>query len=260
MKTFLFLFKKMCNLFYLMTKKSDNFDFVILTMPRSGSTLLADLLNSHKKISCHDEVFHILNSFVVSKEKDPRLNFKKNTRIFFFKKVASYLRTNKNELLGCKILIGNFFNEKNIQLSGRLKEYVLKDKKLKVILIRRRNSVRRYISNVSARKNKIWHIKNNISKQKKIEFDFKEFLNFVKDEEKTLAKFYKNLDYKERLLEVYYEDIYGKDKENSLKKIQEFLGVEYQDLRSDFKKINNFDVSEMISNYEEVKGNIENWK
>lgn len=228
--------------FYLFSLKKK--EFVIISNPRSGSTHLRLLLNSHPMIESYGEVFmygfQILKFFI----SVFRNIFKKSSlkRVLSFKKNST--------LCGFKILYHQFRYTPLI-------EFIFLRDDIKVIHILRRNLLRIYISHIIAKKTQQWCSYSETS-LRKISVGcggvIKE-LEGLKSRQGKYCEKIKNND----VIEIYYEDLI-KNTKKVLKDVQKFLGVPVEKLSSNLVKQNPYKISEMVENYDELEETLKGTK
>lgn len=229
--------------------------FVIFSSPRSGSTLLCNMLNQHPQILCYHEIFHpkkifygqnISNNIGVStvQERD------RNTEKFLARIWANSFN---NRAIGFKI----FPNQNSTAAS-----LILKDRKVRKILLVRRNQIKSFVSYLIALKTNKWCATNkNISQDKErqkvlVKVNVESLYNWIQAND----KYYESIRQKLRVsrqsfLEINYEDLVGVENELVKLNMSEFIGVPGQlhMLRTTLKKQNSDDLTNLISNFNELE-------
>lgn len=240
--------------------------FVIISRQRSGSTVLVRSLDQHKQIFCAGEIF--LNS---KKTFHNELNFpavnivSKSKEIFliinyFFGliRVNSYLNNffNRPEIngfdtVGFKLMINQ------IKLYPMTLKWIKKNELKKIILIRE-NPLEILVSYIRIKKIRKPHLdlKNHLETEKV----FIETRNILKKLEKIERENQKllKLSNQDNSLLIYYEEIFKWD--DLMKKIYQFLEVDYQTIQPVLKKISKNSIQENVENYNELVKALENSK
>ncbi len=205
--------------------------FLIIGLPRCGTTLLHTYLNSHPNILSSGEV-----SF-----SDIQQN-KKN----FFPPLNSEIMA-----AGVKILLP--YDHNNVLLQSLLK-FISAEPTLKIIFIKRANPIRIYISYKIAQQTKQWSNsvleKKTSAEARKVTVDIPDILRFLSDFEDNL-NFYQSSLKKTPLLQVQYEAL-SEAPNKVLTEVQSFLNVPHATLISLLKKQNPENFTILIKNYQEL--------
>jgi LPS sulfotransferase NodH len=137
---------------------------------------------------------------------------------------------------------------------GKVLEYLKSNKAIRVIHLKRRNRLRSMVSIKVAGKNKVYAIRNDRKRNKEITIKLfmDECLKHFEDVDHWEKK-YDNFFQDHSLLEVYYEDL-TKNTQAECNRILDFLGVRFRALRAKTRKQNVRSLSEIIENYQELKG------
>lgn len=229
--------------------------FVILGEQRTGSNFLQMLLASHNNVLCFGELFNenedirrksLKIAYQLVKE-DEAINLgdlpDEYLENHIYKKYPSYIKA-----VGFRLF---YTHGKNLEWSG-LWEY-LSIAMIKVIHLKRKNLLDRYLSHELANETNTWMVtdKENTSFKQPINLHpancFKDFHRSVKFQ-KEADSFFSN----SPKIDVYYEDLYQHLSTES-RRIQEFLNLEFNELYSVTKKQQRKKKSEMIENYHELK-------
>ena len=128
--------------------------FVILAAPRTGSNLLCTLLNSHPEILCHHELFNPQGIFTAQGFQGPAIQqaslaARDEAPLEFLNLAWSLDQGNRS--VGFKWTRGQ--NE-------RVLNHVLDTQEIQKIVLRRRNRVKTYVSDLIARKTNQWEVYN----------------------------------------------------------------------------------------------------
>ena len=242
----------------LMTK------FVILTLPRTGSTLLSKSLNKHPEIFCDDEIFHFSFRSYFSPNQFRFL------KIRFLSKKINYLINYPATVLRLPGFLNKYYtNKKNEHFKARgfkLMYYqtfympglirYLKRNNVKVILLLRENVLRNALSDLRARTTGIYHFQDDNEEQRsglsKLNVDIQilqQKMNYIIKQNKKLESIVRDMNY----LKIYYEDF--EDWNDTINRISFFLNVSSEQIEAGAKKLNPHTLRDMISNYSEV----DNW-
>ncbi|MDJ0531198.1 MAG: sulfotransferase [Xenococcaceae cyanobacterium MO_207.B15] len=228
--------------------------FIITCAPRTGSTMLRMMLNSHPYIICHGEVISIKGKPNLGKEyqkkiaktSDELATIRSQDPVKF---LDEYVLNQENcEAVGVKI--------KYLQLEEQFKsifQRIANDKTIYIIHLTRKNLLKRYISNkLAGAKKTPTVIRDSTAKkeQPKIAINLQSCLEdilSVKEAEIRFREHFKN----HKLFEIVYEDILA-DKNNQMNKLQNFLGVNSIDLELQTVKVNSDNLEEVVENYQEL--------
>lgn len=207
--------------------------FVIVGLPRSGTTLLHTYLNYHPNIWSHGEtIFNTLKNPVRDQN--------------FFPPFSGNIKA-----VGIKSLLP--LDESSIPKSSE-KKSIGPGHPYKFIFIHRENLLRWYVSLKVAQKSKQWSqtYQDKIVpvKLKKLEINVPELLQSL-DKAKEKIECLKKVFYGSRTFVLTYEDL-NEIPETKLKEIQVFLGVKPKTLFSLLQKQNSELLSDLITNYDEV--------
>jgi len=254
--------------------------FIIIGKSRSGTTFLQTLLSSHNQIISHDEVFHLFlrrrNNDIYAIINDPigyingkiYRSYRENVKAVGYKMVYRqigsdnvFLRKMETKDITAKtketrekfflFIQANFDLTKARQRFADYLTNLVNDHSIKVIHVKRRNKLETFLSWKLACRSGVWDSNQGSYLSGPTHLDFKECLRFF-EETDALEKKYASLFQDHEIIQVFYEDMI-KDTNNSLRKIQSFLGVEYEPPNSPLKKQNKLRTPEAISNYLELK-------
>ena len=210
--------------------------FVVITRSRTGSNFLLTLLNSHKDIRVHGEMFSRLGN--------------KNTD-YIYKKI--YPNKSLKKFVGFKIFYYHQLDSNDRSIWNILQE----NPSIKIIHLQRKNLLRVHTSRLIAEKTDIWSTKSEREigvNEKKVSVDV---LKVIEDFETTSEHIKKTKDLfkNHEVLDVYYENLVNNQEEETVK-ILRFLGAQQMNLKSQLKKQNPEKLKNLISNYEEVRGKV----
>ena len=223
-------------LIYLVAPKSEpQTKFVIFTVGRSGSTLLTSLLHSHASIFCDDELFR--------------------RRLFApLRYLNAKERLSNKKAYGFKLNTYHFRVQETANPSELLKSIC--DMGYMIISLERRNILRQVISHMYALHTDQFHIRGEgISRESK---QFRIDIEQLK-QELELFEGYRTM--QTRLLEPYsylqvvYEDdlLISSRHQVTVNRISDFLGISTAAVNSNLKKSTPSDLSQLVTNYEEVR-------
>jgi len=228
--------------------------FVILGRGRSGSNFLTSLLKSHNQVICFGEIFnnsrqdiirwrgqrYTTSSDLLLRESDP-IRFI-STRVF------SNL-PKKIKAVGFKIFYYHAQEEKWKCIWPYLKNMT----DLRIIHLKRRNLLRYYLSQKIALMTNQWTIfsDENAYRDISVELSYKDCLKAF-EQTHQYQKQYQDFFVDHPIIDVFYEDL-SSNTEREIRRIESFLGVTHQNLQSATKKQARQPLSEMISNYTELK-------
>ncbi|RDH83768.1 MAG: hypothetical protein DIZ80_06420 [endosymbiont of Galathealinum brachiosum] len=163
-----------------MTFDKNNNIFVVISEPRTGSTVLTHKLELIDNVSCQGEIFHPDNIHSsVTSDSIPTLQQRQSSPIEFLSKVVeqTYLQRGNSKLIGFKL----FFDH-----NEEILKYVI-EKKTPIVLLERTNKLAQYSSLKIAQKTGIWNSGDTISKEqeelnkkrgKKVSFSMIEFIGY----------------------------------------------------------------------------------
>lgn len=227
--------------------------FMIIGMARTGSNFLRGSLMSHRRVVVLGDIvrdkdtiswgipFYPQSKSALSLyQEDPVKFLESEVFVKFPKRVAA---------VGFKTLYPNM----NKEIWEPIQTYLGGQKALKVIHIKRRNILKTHLSlkRVRQKKGKWKNISGTEEKEGAVHLDYKECLRAfenVRKWEQECDAFFKG----HHKIEVVYEELCG-DYDGEMRRIQEFLNVEYQVVRPLTYKQHSQPLSQAISNYVELK-------
>lgn len=237
---------------YLFTQpKLPENKFIIFTLPRTGSTLLADLLNSHPRIFVDDELFCKFAVLPFKKILFPYwyLNSqatKKSTKVYGFDfKVDQFILS----LSRFHDSPENFIQK--LHLSG-----------WKIIYLHRNNILKRVISDLKAHIRKTWHLKpEKQTKLTPVYLDCQQLRRKLKKDE-SIENIQKQLIHNIPHLEIIYEHhlLTSENHQNTLNMIFNYLELPEFLVQTTMKKISLDNIFTDIINQEEVINFIQDTK
>jgi LPS sulfotransferase NodH len=237
---------------------SDYVRFIIVGRTRTGSNLLRGSLMSHDHIVVFGDLFRGYNRkrqadikwglpyypqsrSILSLAQDDPIRFLE-TEVFgkFPKRVSA---------VGFKAL----YPHANKESWSPILTYLGNQRAFKIIHIKRKNILKTHLSlrKIGRRKDKWANISGPEEENSSIFLDYEDCLRAFTDTKKWEKEhdiFFENHD----KIEVLYENL-SSDYENEMRRIQEFLGVDYQVLKPLTYKQSRQPLSRAISNYFELK-------
>lgn len=215
--------------------------FVIYGQPRTGSTLLVDLLNSHPYIQCDGEVLNLATKYI----KYPL--FQRILHKYPFPYFNHRRRKSKAPVYGFKILHQHI----------KYPHYVIKrlhKEGWKIIYTRRQNIVHQAISLIVSRKTGYWHHREDrASPPDTISIDREVLLSEIEKRIKRCDLEQTIMNDIEHLKIVYETDLSEQDYwDATARKLLDYLAIEFHPLRSSKEKTYTRPYKEMIQNYAEL--------
>lgn len=238
--------------------------FVILALPRTGSTMLSKSLNKHSEILCDEEIFHF------SFRKNSSRNQFKFFKIKLFSKKINYVLNYPFTFFKIKNFLNTFYTnrrkENYLARGFKLMYYqtlytpglltFLKENNVKVILLLRENIFKNAISDMRARQTGIYHKHQKTSGEKASKVQrFKVSISTLK---KTMARIQHQKKQMEKILNDFdhlrlsYEKL-TEQWNDSIKKVESFLNVADEPLEAVTSKLSTENLKEVISNYDDVE-------
>ncbi|MGK0236268.1 MAG: LPS sulfotransferase NodH [Psychroserpens sp.] len=234
----------------------------MFTTQRTGSTWLVDMLNNNCRVGSYSELFRLnvdkdfpsygeidIKLFNRWKVKyNPMLElFRKKKQINEYFDQLTLLNSDKKHVttFGCKIM----YNQVNKNKQLLRNSFVFFDK---FIHLKRRDHLRVAISHVFMEQTGVSHSDSDVDLEP-IEVNISNivyYLKVIKKEEKRMDSLLKKYA-AEKYIVCYYEDLVESTDE-VMAKIHEHIGVKHTHPASNFKKINNSDLNDMIINYDDL--------
>lgn len=220
--------------------KSKNYTpFVILSEPRSGSTMLHTYLNSHPQIKSYGEVLreHVEANGIATET------------IPYIESLAFKPHTRALKAIGLKLFY-EYYEDPRYSKSFN---YVVNRKAVKILYLIRRDILKVYVSLKIAQKTNVWSSVKSAGNEPRpqITIDHNDYIRF-REEHLRHRRLFVTLLKGHPLLEVAYEDLV-ENPQPVLKSIQQFLGVKPKTLFTLLKQQNPGSVASLITNYDEVK-------
>jgi len=238
--------------------QADYVRFIILGRSRVGSNLLRGLLNDHSQIMVMGELFQNKNEIGWAMEGFPT---NRRTKTVFLHQPVRFLKTKVWRhypkgvtAVGFKL----FYYHARDEAWSPVWEYLRKDTSLHIIHIKRRNILKTHLSRQRAMASDKWvkmedvsrHVDNGTLAQP-IMLDYEaclaDFVNTRNWEIEADAYF---ADHPK--IELFYED-FARDWQSQMTRVQDFLGVKFEDVRPQTHKQRSQSLPEIIANFYDLK-------
>jgi len=213
--------------------------FVVLTRDRTGSNMLIQALNSHPRIAADYEIF-------------AKLNGRRETSILdrCFGRQPFYI-----EAKGFKIF---YYHPQDTKKSSVWDMLAAMDD-LHVIHLKRRNILHALISSRVAYKTGIYGVRSgreDADYRKKVSAITYSAENLEHDFQETRGWEQAGADRFARhpMMEIFYEDM-ASDLSGEIRKVTDFLGLDYSEPKTDFRKQRTSSLRSQVANYDELKAN-----
>ncbi len=260
--------------------------FLILGNARTGTTFLQTLLDSHSELKCFGEVLHLLakpknllHKFledpVKALENQVYSRFPSPIKTVGFKTVYTQMgedsiflwnMESKNACLEIKIKREQFseYMQRNFDLVeirqrfADLSRYLQAQEDIKIVHLKRRNKLESYLSLRLAEQSGSWSSTKGPYDVDTVHLEFDDSLNYFQQAEALEKKF--DLMFKKHpVLTIYYEDMI-RDTSDAVGALQTFLGLSREQLSSPLTKQNRRETASVISNYQQLKEQFNDYK
>lgn len=244
----------------------DSRRFVILAVPRSGSNLLCSLLHSHPDILCHHELYNPNGVYYALPLRNGEFSFsgaldklaqRDADPLAFLDRVW---QTNlDHSQVGFKM---------TLRQNESVFEKVLHDPQVKKIVLRRRNTVKTYVSKLIAENDGIWEdwdtdrqysaVSTSTTpeqtmqqvKRQAVTVDWRLLSQDIQSNQQFYQTIYDTLsETKQTACQVDYETLMDS---STQRRLLEFLGVSDQSLSTLTRKQNSSDLRDLIVNYDQL--------
>ncbi len=217
--------------------------FIIFAHWRTGSNLLADLLNSHPDITCESE---ILLPFILSRVRKV---------IFPYLYIKGRSVRAKTKVYGFNLKLYQL-NDLLTKFHGDPKSFMLSlhKKGWKIIHLKRINALKQTISFLIADKSKQWHhFANKPLTYPRVNINCESLIKKIRRIEKFLAEEEIILKDIPHITVIYENDLLrSKDHQGTLDKIFKYLNLSSMPVKTKFKRVSSDAMSNYIENHEEV--------
>lgn len=235
--------------------------FVIITLPRSGSTVLVKTLDNHPQIFCAGELFYFHGKIYHTECQFPFWKIK------ILGNKINYLINFPNVVLRLRRFMNNFYNNQetgynavgfkmmyqHILYMPGIMRYLEKNQ-VKIILLTRKNILRNVLSDMKARESGVYHNETGSDQHasKKLHVDLRLLSAKMKETEKWANKL-ESIAAGKNCLKIDYADFVNWEEMTG--NIFDFLGVHHAHIPPATERLNSPVLENMIDNFEEVK----NW-
>jgi LPS sulfotransferase NodH len=242
--------------------------FVILGPERTGSHLLLGMLASHPSCSVGDELF---NEDYVTRREIPweigsavdleSLNqLRSDNPIEFVEKLFVIAEDAGKKATGFKIMYGH------VERVPAIRDYILFNKDISVIHMRRRNLLERYVSEQRARSTGVWWVSAdgrtdpNAKEEnaKSIVVELEKLIPDILAKESFFRK-YDALLAEHEVLNVYYENLAATPEIVGMRALRFLDLTPHPDIRIDYRKADPRPMSEVVENHHEIKSRLRYW-
>ncbi|MEA5578907.1 sulfotransferase [Anabaena sp. UHCC 0451] len=248
----------------LFNSSSDYCKFIVLGQARSGSNFLRGLLDSHSQVITYGELFvnpdfigwHRpkydrylqTKSLILLMRKDPKKFLEQKV----FRKYASQVSA-----VGFKI----FYDQAREDSRKAVWDFLQSQKDIKVIHLKRKNMLRTFLSLKKALTTKEWiiiapKVTNYKPQDVKISLTYEECLQYFNRMQDYMSE-HDIFFAQHQKIDVFYEEL-SINTEYEIRRIQDFLELDYKPLKSYTLKQSSLPLSQSISNYFELKEKFQN--
>jgi LPS sulfotransferase NodH len=234
--------------------QSDYVRFIIICAGRSGSSLLRSLLNSHRRIVAFGEIFGKGDKIGwdlpgYSQNRKILTLFRDNPAEFLKKGVFGKYPTGITAV-GFKYI----YAHTNLSSWNSLEPFIKNQQSFKIIHLKRRNYLKSYLSLLTAVQTNQWFSHTGVHASiAPITIAYDQCLTYFK---KTRAReeYFDTFFANHPKIEVIYENLVS-EQGSELKRIQSFLGTDYEHLFPSVYKQSHQPLSNAIANYAGLKRN-----
>ena len=227
---------------------------LLLGNARVGSTLLQSYLNKHPNIYCEGEIYN--TDHLKFYGKAGKLRQQMNNDPLKFLNTYGYPKHSKKiKFSGFKLFYSHFKTDE----TKIIWDYLIKDQDIKIIHIKRRNTLRALVSLKIATKTNQWRSFNEKSdiENKQISLTKDECIKEFELQKKIYSEI-DNIFNRHKITEVYYTDLIN-NRQETMNDVFDFLNVEKIKLQNTvLKKQNPEPISELVVNYSSLKNEFQN--
>jgi LPS sulfotransferase NodH len=236
-----------------LVKGQSNFTkFIIVSACRTGSNLLRSLLNSHSQILVFGEIFQKSDRIGwylpgYSQKRKLLAIYRKAPAKFVRKKVFSEYPRGISAV-GFKYM----YEQKKFKSWNSLNPFFKNNKALQIIHLKRKNILKSYVSLLTALQTEKWVSYTGAQAvPSPVTINYDECLwQFKKT--RTYQEYFDTFFADHPKIEVIYEDLIA-DRQSEMKRIQSFLGTDYEHLFPSIYKQSHRPLSKAIANYAGLK-------
>ena len=229
--------------------------FIILGTGRTGSNFLQSLLNSHSQIVAFGEIFQSYDAirwdYVSYPLEAPRhqLSLCQRDPIRFVETHVFARFPKEISAVGFRLFYSHAQHPSQRCLWPHLRDC----KDLKIIHLKRRNVLRRYLSHRVAKESGRWRVLSGQTggDTVSVRLDYDDCLQWftkTREQEQKHDVLFADHD----MIDLFYKDL-SRDYAGEMRRVQQFLGVEYQQVIPATHKQAKRPLSAAISNYHELK-------
>lgn len=240
-RRWLLLKENMRGLWYHWSRKPHPQKFVLFAQGRTGSSFLVDLLNNHSQIDCRGEL--LKPYFRIGIERF------RGRKYFPLSFVEGMSKTSAGSWFGFKVKIYQLDKQPYVPDVSRFIDR-LEARNWKLIYLYRDNVFEHAISNIVAKAFYVYHQREE-KKVSQVHVDLAQLLRLMRERLEFLDREKEVLKGRE-YLSLEYESDLNKNTAETLKRIQDYLGLPNEQLQSELKKIVNRSYADVIENYDEV--------
>jgi len=227
--------------------------FVLAGTQRAGTSLVNSTIDEHSRIRCYGEVFLYANGkgrnmpgsyrrFVDARGWAGWVRHYLNRRASMRCCLDELYALDGFDAVGFKLMLSQ------AQRNPAIVDYLV-DMDVKVVFLMRRNVLKTHLSRVSARERGLYISKEKV-KVAKIRVDTRHLLDHLRTiagEQSLWRGIFREL----HSIDVIYEDVV-RDKPAELARIEDFLGVGHEELKTPVVKINPDDMRDYVENFDEI--------
>jgi len=232
----------------------------MLHLGRCGSSVLGYLLNQHSKIHWDSELFHFIydKELVELKMTNDPINLLKIKMSWPLKEYYGFeTKFTKEEHLRKELV-----NMDLLKYLSTLTDIGFN----KFIILKRKNYLKQILSLILATKTKNFHTNKEMKEAVKVKINYDNswfgtlndsLINIFEYLDRSYAEV-ENCLYQKDILKLTYEDDILEDPMIALKKVCDFLDIEYNNPVNVFKRTNPFELKDSIENFDELAAHLRN--
>ena len=226
--------------------------YIIMSHPRSGSTMLTGILSQHSQIISFHELFHSRHIQFYTRgynnHSKPLLLLRYCYPTYFLDHFIFPAYSENIKAVGFKV----FPVHLNRIPFAPVWEWLNCNKDVKVIFLTRRNLLATYLSLEKARKSGRWAIRDTSKLDKEnVTLNYKRLIKQFNRHRKLTTEAFNRLS-NHQIFQITYEEIIS-DYKNKIRNIQNFLEVDFEPHEPIHKKQEMRPLSEVITNYNELR-------
>jgi LPS sulfotransferase NodH len=237
--------------------------FVMIGSERTGTNLLSGLLDSHPDCTVGNEIF---NQFYEDPKEIPwdifneeeRIQLKKirsENAIEFVDSLYDSAFDRGFRVAGFKFMYGHAVDHSDVR------DHLLNDPDVRIIHVRRRNLLRRLVSERQALMSGVWAQDANTPKLAvpPVQIPINEMIWDFTEKEENLRFYNSVFENRNNVIEVHYEDISTRPQAVA-NRVARFLGLSIKsDMEIRFRKTGAESMRDAVSNHDNLKARLGNW-